>query len=525
MEDNSGINNDGYKSIILKKTSSLFGLIGYFLGNQEDEKHKENKKGKDEKKLAKENEQIYGMLKAGISMMATKISSLNRGFGFLKSLSDLILSEDVIMSTGMSKGNQLSIENQENIDLMMNNFHQINQAYAQNLLYQFADSFQKNPDVLKVEDSLVNTLELEQNFDSLMKSSNHEIYTSKTGIFPEIVLQKEKDTILGVPSDHTIEPIELMQKVIESNLLLDEMLAERNSQYSKISPYELIPQESYYSNDDINDEKNSPKKGKHRSLRRRTLTCNNEPSFSITDKNIGSEKFIPDQNPLSPADKNIQHQQTRNEIDNHGNHKDFQPCENENFDIGLAIQHNSTACNSNTLDTKSNIENELPSDVATLQTQNLPLVTKNDFISAQLCERGETQSPTKLPSITYTTDTKNDSHSAQLCEHGETQSPTKLPSIYTTDTKNDELEENSIEFRIGSKILQLISDRSVNDPNDFKPTVLYIEKMIFCTDESTTSDGDNIRIQSDNFINLDDVFCLKFSKMTTDNKFNFFVWS
>ena len=82
------------------------------------------------------------MLKSGISMMATKISSLNRGFGFLNSLSDLILSEDVIISTGMGRGDQLSIENQENIDLIMDNLHQINQTQAQSMLHQFADSFQ-----------------------------------------------------------------------------------------------------------------------------------------------------------------------------------------------------------------------------------------------------------------------------------------------------------------------------------------------------------------------------------------------
>ena len=52
MQDSSG-NNDGYTSLILKKTSSLFGLIGYFLGNQEYDKPEENTKRKEKKKLAR----------------------------------------------------------------------------------------------------------------------------------------------------------------------------------------------------------------------------------------------------------------------------------------------------------------------------------------------------------------------------------------------------------------------------------------------------------------------------------------
>ena len=52
MQDSSG-NNDGYTSLILKKTSSLFGLIGYFLGNQEYDKPEENTKRKEKKKLNK----------------------------------------------------------------------------------------------------------------------------------------------------------------------------------------------------------------------------------------------------------------------------------------------------------------------------------------------------------------------------------------------------------------------------------------------------------------------------------------
>ena len=500
MEDNSG-NNEGYKSIILKKTTSLFGLIGYFLGNQEYAKPEATKKRKDKKKLEKENDQIYGMLKAGISMMANKISSLNRGFGFLKSLSDLILSGDVILPTEMSKGNLLSIENQENIDLIMVNLHQINQAHGQNMLYQFADSFQSNPDVLKGQDSLVNTLELEQKFDCLVKLSNHGTYTSEPGILHEILLPQENDTISSVLSDHTIEPIELMQKVIESNLLLDEMLAERNSQYSNISPYELIPQESYYSNDDINDGKIYLKKGKTRSSRRRTLTGEgkNEPSFVLNDKNIGCEKFLPEQNQLTPSNENIQCQQNREEINVHGNSKDLQQCESENFNIRLSIKYNSIDCkasNSKTFDTESNKGNEILTEVETSLNQFLAVKTKNDYSSAQLCVREETQSPTKFPSITY------------------------------TDTDKNTPVESSIEFRIGSKVLQLISNKPMDDQYDFQPTVLYIEKVISCVKESTTSDGDNNNlVQSENLINLDKEFCLKFSKMTTDNRFKFFVWS
>lgn len=487
MQDSSG-NNDGYTSLILKKTSSLFGLIGYFLGNQEYDKPEENTKRKDKKKLAKENAQIYGMLKSGISMMATKISSLNRGFGFLNSLSDLILSEDVIISTGMGRGDQLSIENQENIDLIMDNLHQINQTQAQSMLHQFADSFQGNAGVLAGQNYLVNTLELEQKFDCLIKSSNHEISTSEPGSLHAILLPEEIDTIASVLTSHTIEPIELMQKVIESNLLLDEMLVERNSQ--KISPYELIPQESYYNDEDI-----CLKKGKRKSLRRRTLTGEgkNEPSFLMNDKNIGCEKYIPDHNQLPPANKTIEKicLQTEKEIDSHENSDLLQPCDSENFNAASSIQHNSIdfkASNPNTSNTKSNTESEIIYEVAT--PQNLSLKTK-DSNSAELHNRDVNPQPTKLPSITCTT---------------------------------AELEETSLEYKIGSKVLQLISNSPMNDQYSFEPTVLHIEKVNSCTDESSSSDKDN-SLQIENFINLDDEFSLKFSKMTTDNKFNFFVWS
>ena len=61
----------------------------------------------------------------------------------------------------------------------------------------------------------------------------------------------------------------------------------------------------------------------------------------------------------------------------------------------------------------------------------------------------------------------------------------------------------------------------MNDQYSFEPTVLHIEKVNSCTDESSSSDRDN-SLQIENFINLDDEFSLKFSKMTTDNKFKFF---
>ena len=309
---------DDYSSIILKKTSPILNLISVVLGSQDlnATNKKKTKKSKNEK-----DDRVLVMLKAGLNMMAVKISNLNTSFGFIKTISDLFIrSEDLVVS-GTHRRTPLAIEQLEGTSP--------SDVFGSNLSFGPSNIFEKFVDHFATQDvgltetgvigngiaktKIASTYEFEQSVNFLTESSDIGIKENLNLSFetnPSIQFIEKPDKIRKLSFEAATESViiqrqELLLKVLESNQILDDILYDQESVIADSFYTELPEQKFEYfdripgnpSNDESIDESEeneiratnpiTPK----RKRRNKTLV---EPDIPEEPGHVGWSVFIPE---------------------------------------------------------------------------------------------------------------------------------------------------------------------------------------------------------------------------------------